>query len=146
VKVTKLTPNISVAHQLTEQDLEQAAAAGFKTIINNRPDGEAPDQPPSETLAAAATRLGLAYHHIPAVSGQISDDQVEAFRTALGGAAKPALAFCRTGTRSTTLWALAASDRLSANEILQTTSEAGYDLEALRPRLEATADERPSNT
>jgi len=146
MKVTKLTPNISVAHQLTGQDLEQAAAAGFKTIINNRPDGEAPDQPCSEELAAAAKRLGLAYHHIPAVSGQISTEQVEGFRTALGGAAKPALAFCRTGTRSTTLWALAASDRLSANEILQATAEAGYNLEALRPRLEATADERPSNT
>ncbi|MEZ0168247.1 TIGR01244 family sulfur transferase [Microvirga sp. TS319] len=138
MKVTKLTPNISVAHQLTKQDLEEAVGAGFKTIINNRPDGEAPDQPPSEELAAAAKRLGLAYHHIPAVSGQISDAQVEAFRIALGGAEKPALAFCRTGMRSTTLWALAASDRLSANEILQTTAEAGYDLEALRPRLEAS--------
>ncbi len=145
MKVTKLTPNISVAHQLTEQDLEQAAAAGFKTIINNRPDGEAPDQPRSDELAAAAKRLGLAYHHIPAVSGQISNNQVEAFRTALGGAAKPALAFCRTGTRSTTLWALAASDRLSANEILQTTSEAGYNLESLRPQLEAASNKRPSS-
>ena len=139
MKVTKLTPNISVAHQLTEQDLAEAAAAGFKTIINNRPDGEVPDQPRSEELASATKRLGLAYHHIPAVSGQISNDQVEAFRTALGGAEKPALAFCRTGTRSATLWALAASDRLSANEILQTTSEAGYNLEALRPQLEAAA-------
>jgi uncharacterized protein (TIGR01244 family) len=144
VKVIKLTPNISVAHQLTEQDLEEAAAAGFKTIINNRPDGEAPDQPRSEELAAAAKHLGLAYHHIPTVSGQISNDQVEAFRTALGGAEKPALAFCRTGTRSTTLWALAASDRLSANEILQTTSEAGYNLEALRPQLEAAPEKRSS--
>jgi uncharacterized protein (TIGR01244 family) len=144
MKVTKLTPNISVAHQLTEQDLEEAAAAGFKTIINNRPDGEAPDQPRSEELAAAAKRLGLAYHHIPAISGQISNDQVEAFRTALGGAEKPALAFCRTGTRSTTLWALAACDRLSANEILQTTSEAGYNLETLRPHLEDASNRRSS--
>jgi sulfide:quinone oxidoreductase len=146
MKVTKLTPNISVAHQLTEQDLEEAAAAGFKTVINNRPDGEAPDQPRSEELAASSKRLGLKYHHIPAVSGQISDDQVQAFRTALGGAEKPALAFCRTGTRSTTLWALAASDRLSVNEILQTTSEAGYNLELLRPRLEATSNKRSSST
>ncbi|WP_425515149.1 protein tyrosine phosphatase family protein [Microvirga arsenatis] len=90
--------------------------------------------------------MGLAYHHIPAVSGQIADAQVEAFRTALGGAEKPALAFCRTGTRSTTLWALAASDRLSANEILQTTLEAGYNLEALRPQLEAASGKRSSNT
>lgn len=146
MKVTKLTPNISVAHQLTEKDLDDAAAAGFKTIINNRPDGEGPDQPRSEELAAAAKCLGLAYHHIPAISGQISNDQVEAFRMALGGAEKPALAFCRTGTRSTTLWALAVSDRLSANEILQTASKAGYNMEALRPQLEAAFERRSSNT
>jgi uncharacterized protein (TIGR01244 family) len=142
MKATKLTPNISVSHQLTGKDLEEAAAAGFKTIINNRPDGEAPDQPRSEELAAAARRLGLAYHHIPAVSGQISNDQVEAFRTALGAAEKPALAFCHTGMRSATLWALAASDRLSPNEILQTVSAAGYNLEALPPQLEAVSGKR----
>jgi uncharacterized protein (TIGR01244 family) len=146
MKVTKLTPNISVAHQMTEQDFEEAAAAGFKTIINNRPDGEAPEQPRSEELAAAARRLGLAYWHIPVVSGRLSNDDVEVFRAALSEAEKPAVAFCRTGTRSTTLWALAASDRLSPNEILQTTSEAGYNLDALRPQLEAAAEERSSDT
>ena len=129
MKFTKLTPNISVAHQLTEQDLEAAAAAGFKTIINNRPDGEAPDQPPSEEIAAAAKRLGLAYHHIPAVSGQISNNQVEAFRTALGGAEKPALAFCRTGTRSTYLWALARAQLGDGrDELIEKAAAAGYDL------------------
>jgi uncharacterized protein (TIGR01244 family) len=146
MKITKLTPNISVAHQLTEQDVEEAATAGFRSIINNRPDGEAPDQPRSEELAAAAKRLGLSYWHIPVISGQLSNDQVEAFRTALSGAEKPALAFCRTGTRSATLWALAASDRLSADEILQTTSEAGYNLDALRPQLEDAAEQRSSDT
>ena len=96
--------------------------------------------------ATTLSNMGLAYHHLPAVSGQISDAQVEAFRTALGGAEKPALAFCRTGTRSTTLWALAASDRLSPQEILQTTSGAGYDLETLRPQLEAVSGKRSSET
>lgn len=139
MKAVRLTPNLSVAPQLTEQDLEEAAAAGFKTVINNRPNGEAPDQPRGEDLAAAAKRLGLTYKHIPVVPGQLSNDQVQAFRAAVTEAEKPALAFCRTGTRSTTLWALAASDRLSPNEILQTASEAGYNLEALRPQLEAAA-------
>jgi uncharacterized protein (TIGR01244 family) len=146
MKAVRLTPNLSVAPQLTEQDLEEAAAAGFRTIINNRPDGEAPDQPRSEALAAAAERLGLDYRHIPVVSGQLSNDQVEAFRAAVTEGQKPSLAFCRTGTRSTTLWALAASDRLSAHEILQTTSAAGYNLDALRPQLEAASQKRPSNT
>lgn len=146
MKAAKLTPNISVAHQLTEKDLEEAAAAGFRSIINNRPDGEAPDQPPSEELAVSAARLGLRYWHIPVVSGQVSDEQVEAFRAALSEAEKPALAFCRTGTRSTTLWALAASDRLSPNEILQTASEAGYNLEVLRPQLETVSEKRSPDT
>ena len=145
MNIVKLTPDISVAHQLTEKDLEEAAAAGFKTIINNRPDGESPDQPHSQKLAAAAKRLGLTYHHIPVISGKLTSDQVKAFRRALTGAEQPALAFCRTGTRSTTLWALAVSDRLSVNKILQTTSEAGYNLEALRPRLEEASEKRPSN-
>ena len=146
MKVIKLTPNISVAHQLTEQDLEEAAAAGFRTIINNRPDGEAPDQPRSEDLAAAAEHLGLAYWHIPVVAGQISNDEVAAFRGILSEAKKPALAFCRSGMRSAALWALAASDRLSANEILQTTREAGYNLEALRPQLEAAVEKRSDDS
>ncbi|MXQ10638.1 TIGR01244 family sulfur transferase [Microvirga makkahensis] len=146
MKAVRLTPNLSVAPQLTEQDLEELAAAGFRTIINNRPDGEAPDQPLSEELAAAAKRLGLDYRHIPVVPGQLSNDQVEAFRAAVTEGRKPSLAFCRTGTRSTTLWALAASDRLSANEILQTASAAGYNLDALRPQLEAASQKRSSNS
>lgn len=144
MKAVRLTPNFSVAPQLSEKDLEEAAAAGFRTIINNRPDGEAPDQPRSEELAATAKRLGLDYRYIPVVSGQLSHDQIEAFRAAVTQGQKPSLAFCRSGTRSATLWALAASDRLSPDEILQTASEAGYNLEALRPQLEASARRRSS--
>jgi sulfide:quinone oxidoreductase len=144
MKSVRLTPNVSVAPQLTGHDLEEAAAAGFRTIVNNRPDGEAPDQPRSEELAAAAKRLGLEYRHIPVVSGQLTDAHIEAFKAAVAEGEKPVLAFCRTGTRSATLWALAARDRLSPNEILQTASAAGYNLEALRPRLEAVAGKRPS--
>ncbi|QFU16714.1 TIGR01244 family sulfur transferase [Microvirga thermotolerans] len=142
MKAVALTPNLSVAPQLTEADLQQAAAAGYRTIVNNRPDGEAPDQPRSADLAAAAKRLGLEYRHIPVVPGQLPDELVEAFRTTFTEAEKPVLAFCRTGTRSTSLWALAATDRLTPAEILQTAAEAGYDLEALRPRLQATARSR----
>lgn len=146
MKAVRLTPNLSVAPQLTERDLEEAAAAGFKTIVNNRPDGEAPGQPRSQDLAAAAKRLGLDYRHIPVVSGQLTNDQVAVFRAAVTEGPMPSLAFCRTGMRSTALWALAASDRLSANEILQTASAAGYDLDALRPQLEAAAAKRSRDT
>ena len=133
----KLTSNLSVSPQLTEEDLVEAAAAGFTSIINNRPDGEAPDQPRSEDLAATAKRLGLAYRHIPVVPGQFSADQIEAFKTVLTETDGPTLAFCRTGTRSTTLWALASARHLAPDAILATTSAAGYNLEQLRSQLDA---------
>ena len=141
MKLAKLTQNLSVSPQLTEKDLEEAAAAGFRSIINNRPDGEASDQPRSDVLEAAAKRLGLAYRHIPVVPGQLSGDQVAAFKAALTEMKGPALAFCRTGTRSTTLWALASARHLAPDNILATAAEAGYNLETLRPQLEAAAQQ-----
>lgn len=139
MKIAKLTDNLSVAPQLMPEDLEAVAGAGFKAIINNRPDGEAPDQPRGEDLAAAAQRLGLAYRHIPVVPGQLSPSQVEAFETALTTTDGPALAFCRTGTRSTALWALASARHLAPDAILSIAAGAGYNLEALRPQIEAAS-------
>ncbi|MGO4525835.1 TIGR01244 family sulfur transferase [Microvirga sp. 2MCAF35] len=135
----KLTDNLSVAPQLSPEDLQKAAAAGFRSIINNRPDGEAPDQPLSDTLAATAQRLGLAYRHIPVVPGQLSPEQVEGFKEALTAADGPTLAFCRTGTRSTSLWALASARHLAPDVILRAAAAAGYNLEALRPQIEAAS-------
>jgi sulfide:quinone oxidoreductase len=142
MRTARLTPTLSVAPQLTEADVEEAAAAGFRTIINNRPDGESPDQPPSDSLAAAASRLGLQYRHIPVVSGEISPEHIAAFRTALAEATGPALAFCRSGTRSTTLWALSEAGRLAPDEILKSAADAGYGLEHLRPRLQELRNRR----
>jgi sulfide:quinone oxidoreductase len=136
MKIAKLTPFLSVSPQIGEADLGALAAQGFRAVINNRPDGEAEDQPASATLAAAAERVGLDYRHVPAVSGKITDDDVAAFAEALGQVKGPVLAFCRTGTRSTTLWALAEARHLDPAVILTTAAEAGYDLEALKPRLE----------
>ncbi|WP_114944041.1 TIGR01244 family sulfur transferase [Microvirga calopogonii] len=138
----KLNDKLSVAPQLNPEDLQDAAAAGFRSIINNRPDGEAPDQPSSDTLAAAAQRLGLTYRHIPVIPGKVSADQVEAFEEALAATAGPTLAFCRTGTRSTSLWALASARHLAPDVVLRTAAAAGYNLEALRPQIEAAARKR----
>jgi sulfide:quinone oxidoreductase len=107
MKIAKLTPFLAVSPQIAEADLGALAAQGFRAVINNRPDGEAEDQPESAALAAAAGRVGLEYRHVPVVSGKITDDDVAAFARALDAVKGPVLAFCRTGTRSTTLWALA---------------------------------------
>ncbi len=140
MKIAKLTDGFSVAPQLTEQDLEAVAAAGFRLLINNRPDSEAQDQPTSAELSAAARRHGLDYRHVPVVPGQISDEQVAAFKEALADGQGPALAFCRSGTRSATLWALASADAMPPEEILKTARDAGYDLSALRGRISEAAN------
>ena len=135
-KIRPLTPFLSVTPQIGETDVGVAAAQGFRAIVNNRPDGEGEDQPESALLAAAAERHGLAYRHIPVVSGKVTDDDVADFATAMAELRGPVLAFCRTGTRSTTLWALAEAYHLHPDAVLAATSAAGYELDALRPRLE----------
>ncbi|RDI56755.1 TIGR01244 family sulfur transferase [Microvirga subterranea] len=146
MKIAKLTDGFSVAPQLSVRDVEAASAAGFRLLINNRPDGEAPDQPTSAELSAAARRLGLDYRHVPVVPGQISDEQVAAIRKALAEGQGPALAFCRSGTRSATLWALASADTMPPEEILRTAGDAGYDLSALRGRISEAASRHAGET
>jgi sulfide:quinone oxidoreductase len=136
-RLASLTPFLSVSPQLTEADLGIAASLGFEAIINNRPDGEGDDQPSSTAMAEAARGVGLDYRHIPVVSGKVSDADVDAFAEAMRTLRGPVLAFCRTGTRSTTLWALSEAHHLDPDAILKTARTAGYQLEALRPRLTA---------
>lgn len=133
-----LTPSLYVGPQIDEKDLALAARK-FRSIINNRPDGEEPGQPVSAQLEAAAKRLGLSYRHIPIVPGQLSDDNIDAFADALGDLEGPVFAFCRTGARSTSMWALIEASHGDIDQILTRASDAGYDLGALRPRLEQIA-------
>ncbi|MGI9336192.1 MAG: TIGR01244 family sulfur transferase [Gammaproteobacteria bacterium] len=139
-ETAQLTPFLSVTAQLSETDLGSVAARGFKTVINNRPDGESEDQPSSAALEAAALRVGLAYLHVPVVSGKISDEDVDLFRDAFDQVRGPVLAFCRSGNRSTTLWALSEAHRLDPAAVLSTADRAGYKLDALEPRLRARWD------
>lgn len=138
--IRQLTDKVSVAPQLRPEDLEAVAAAGFHSVINNRPDQEADDQPESAALAAAAARHGLAYRHIPVVPGQYDTASIDAMARAIDEMPPPVLAFCRTGTRSTSLWALQAARHADADELLRIAGEAGYDLTGLLPRLRAEPD------
>lgn len=104
MNLTQLSPKLSVRPQLLPHEVAEVAAGGFKGIINNRPDGEAPDQPRSEELEAEAKRHGLGYWHIPIVPGQATEEDARAFAAALDAAEGPVVAFCRTGNRSSGLW------------------------------------------
>jgi sulfide:quinone oxidoreductase len=135
VQIHQLTEQLSVAAQIDVADIAALAAQGFRSVINNRPDGEVDGQPTGAVLEVAARQAGLDYRHIPVVSGQLQDVQVQAFAAALEELPGPMLAFCRTGTRSTTLWALQADG--PADAVLETARAAGYDLSAWRSRLSA---------
>lgn len=135
--IKTLTSGLSVMPQITEADIATLAARGFKSIIVNRPEDEGDDQPRAEALAAAANRQGMETRYIPVVSSKISADDVAAFKAALQELSAPIAAFCRTGTRSTILWALANNEALSADERIRIAAAQGYDLEPFRSRIEA---------
>lgn len=102
--MTKIDDRLSVRPQVLPHEVAELAAAGFKAIINNRPDNEAPDQPSSGDIEAEAKRHGLSYWHIPIVPGQATEEDARAFAEALSEAEGPVVAFCRTGNRSTALF------------------------------------------
>jgi sulfide:quinone oxidoreductase len=101
-----LGPGVSAAGRLDRADIEALAAAGIRTIINNRPDGEDPGQLPAKEAQRIAEAHGIAYHHIPITAATLSRADVDAFAAALRDTPAPVVAHCRSGTRSTLLWAL----------------------------------------
>ena len=138
-----LSAQFSVAPQISIEDVAEAKAQGFAMIVNNRPDGEEPSAPQGEDISSAAAAEGLAYAAIPIGHAGFSHAQLDALDTLLAAATGPILAYCRSGTRSTHLWALArarAGD--DADGIVEAAAKAGYDLTGLRPMLDALAGEK----
>lgn len=125
----RVTDEFTTAPQISVADVAEAARQGFRTIINNRPDGEQPDQPASAEIEAAAKAAGLAYHHVPVVGGP-TPDQVEAVKQIIAEAEAPVLAFCRSGTRSIVTWSIgqAMSGAMPRGELVSLGRQAGYDL------------------
>lgn len=131
-----LDERIRVAGQIAPDDVARAAAEGVVMIINNRPDDEQPGQPGGAEIAAAAAAAGLAYRAIPVTHAGFSSNQVDAMQAALADADGPVLAFCRSGTRSTLLWALAeARSGADADQLAGKAAAAGYDLTPIRAFL-----------
>jgi uncharacterized protein (TIGR01244 family) len=125
----RVTDELSVSPQISVADVDAAARQGFRTIINNRPDGEEPAQPSGHEIEAAAQAAGLAYFHVP-VRGGPTPEQVETTQKIVAQAQGPILAFCRSGTRSIITWSLsqAASGARDRQELVGLGRAAGYDL------------------
>lgn len=128
-----IAPGLAVAKQPDRHEIEELAQLGFRTIINNRLDGEEPGQWPPDEEKAEAERHGLSYVHIPVAMSSISADDVEAFRQAVQESPKPMVAHCKSGGRSYLLWA--AGEALDGTrdpaDLMQEAAAAGYKLESL---------------
>ena len=125
----KLTDNILVAPQIGLDAVSAAAAAGVTLIINNRPEDESADQTPGPDIEAAARKAGLDYIAIPVTHAGFADWQVTAMADALDKPDGKVLAYCRSGTRSTLLWALARASKGDHPAVLaEQAADAGYDL------------------
>jgi uncharacterized protein (TIGR01244 family) len=135
--IRKVDDNISVAPQIAVEDVAAIKAAGFTAIVNNRPDDEEAGQIPGDAIRAAAEVAGLTYTAIPITHAGFSYPQIEAMAEVLAAADGPVLAFCRSGTRSCNLWALAqARNGADADELIAKGAGAGYNLDGLRPLLD----------
>lgn len=131
MELKRINDRVSVSPQIVPEDVAAIKAAGFVTIVNNRPDNEAPDQPSGAEIEAAASAAGLAYVAIPMGRDGVSPEMIEKTRAAFDDSDGPVFCYCRSGTRSATLWALSQAGTLAAEEIVSAAANAGYDLSHL---------------
>ena len=132
-----VTNDLMVSPQIGLDAVAEAKALGVTLIINNRPEGESEDQVPGADIEAAAHAAGLEYVAIPLTHSGFSQPQVEAMVAALQGAEGKILAYCRSGTRSTLLWALAESAQGGdPDSLTNMAAKAGYDLSPVRPLMD----------
>lgn len=139
----KLTDTVFASPQIGLAEVQAAAAQGITLIVNNRPEGESDDQTPGAEIEAAARAAGLGYVAIPVTHAGFSEGQVTALAEALEESPGPVLAYCRSGTRSTLLWALARASRGADPEVLaEQAAQAGYDITPVRAMVDMLASRR----
>ncbi len=138
MQIRRIDDRISVSPQITADDVATLKAQGFTTIVNNRPDGEEAGQPEGDAIADASASAGMAYHAIPITHAGFSHPQLDAMAAILNETDGPILAYCRSGTRSCNLWALArAKQGDDPAALVAAGGGAGYDLSGIRPMLDA---------
>lgn len=137
--IRPLTPAYAVSPQIEPSDLAVIMAAGFTTIIDNRPDGEIPPHLHGTAMQTAAEAMGLQFVANPVIGGALTMANVTAQRAAIDAASGPVLAYCASGNRSSVVWALAHAGRLPADDLIGIPARHGYQLDHLRPQIEALA-------
>ncbi|MDE1918621.1 MAG: TIGR01244 family phosphatase [Sphingomonadales bacterium] len=135
MKPVALAQGLHASPQLSLSDVEEARRLGYRAIIVNRPDGEEAGQPTIASMRQAVTDAGLGFAAIPIAPGQASGPDIALFKQALDALPKPILAYCRTGTRAATLWALSQARAFDPDDLIGAAAAAGYDLSPLRPEI-----------
>ena len=139
--IRPLTPDYAVSPQIEPGDLPAIKAAGYTTIIDNRPDGEIPTHLHTDPMRQAAEALGLVFIPNPVIGGALTMANVTAQAEAMAAATGPVLAYCASGNRSSIVWALANAGKRPVDELVGIPARFGYQLDHLRPQLEALARE-----
>ena len=137
--IRAITPDYAVSPQIEPGDLPAIKAAGYVTVIDNRPDGEIPPNLHSSEMRRAAEALGLVFVVNPVIGGQITMDNVTAKGAAIAGSSGPVFAYCASGNRSSIVWALANAGKRPADDLVGLPARFGYQLDHLRPQIEALA-------
>ncbi|MFT5797882.1 MAG: sulfide:quinone oxidoreductase [Candidatus Azotimanducaceae bacterium] len=136
MKIMQLDALTYVGPQISLSDITELKSRGVCKIIVTRPECETDDQPAISDITRVANAIGIEVHQIPVVSGFITDEDASAFGAFAALTSGPIFAYCRSGMRATSLWALhQAKTGKSANSILHAAQAAGYDLSPLSPRL-----------
>ncbi len=137
--IRQLTDDYAVSPQISPEDVAAIRDAGFTTVIDNRPDGEIPPELQTEALRRAVEAAGLAFVVNPVIGGAITMDNVTAQGAAVAASTGPVLAYCASGNRSSIVWALSEAGKRPTDELILLTQRWGYNLEPLRPQIEALA-------
>lgn len=137
MEIRALTPDYAVSPQITPEDMETIRAAGFTTIICNRPDGEIPGELHAAHIRTLAEAAGFTFIDNPVTGGAITPENVAAQGAAIAAAKGPVLAYCASGNRSSIVWALSQAGQRPVEELIAIPARHGYQLEWLRPQLEA---------
>jgi len=145
MELKRISSELTVSPQISASDVETLKAKGFRAIICNRPDGEGADQPSFEEIRSAAEKVGMEARYIPITAGMVRDEDAELFGAALDEMPGPVFAYCRSGTRSATMWSLAKAKSLPMAEILGATKAAGYDMNGVARRI-ANGGKTPTDT
>lgn len=134
-----LSPTYAVSPQIQTADLAAIKAAGYVTVIDNRPDGEIPPDLHAPVMRAAAEALGLTFVANPVIGGALTMENVTAQRAAIEASPGPVFAYCASGNRSSVVWALALAGKLPADQMIAAAAAHGYSLDHLRPQIAALA-------